>query len=76
MQMAMFANAHRGEDVAAFTPEDFLGTGDHASRQKQYGLDKVAAWRERRKIARILPGKPTEDVPAWAIGPYQGKANN
>jgi hypothetical protein len=75
LQQAMFANAHfRGQHDAAWTAADFTGHSDRAGRQKQTLKDRLGLMMENARLALMRPGAPpSENVPEWARGEYQGR---
>ncbi len=71
----MYANAHfRGPDTVAVIPEDFLGLANREERQREEALSQQIVMQANMALQKIRRGQPpTDDVPAWAIGPYLGK---
>jgi hypothetical protein len=71
--MALQANIHcRKKDDPAFTAEDFLGRADREKRVAESLKSRTAAMAATMALRKIKPGAPpTEDVPAWAIGPKE-----
>ena len=71
LTQALQANIHcRKKDDPPFTAEDFLGRADREKRVAESLRSRTAAMAATMALRKIKPGAPpTEDVPAWAIGP-------
>jgi hypothetical protein len=69
--MALQANIHcRKKDDPPFTAEDFLGRSNREQRVADSLKSRTGAMMAMVALRKIRTGTPpTEDVPAWAIGP-------
>ena len=64
---ATLYNAHfRGEKDAVWLPEDFMGTGNRAERQRQKQREQHEVALLNMKLARMKPNQK-EGLPEWAI---------
>lgn len=73
----MFANVWRKPETPAWLPDDFLDDGSNRIRRvAEYKREQEAVMVANARLAQIVEGAPpSDDIPAWARGPFQGAAN-